>query len=262
MTYETIEIEIKEKIATLWLNRPEVHNAFNDIMLAELISAFDEFNNNSEILCIILRGRGKSFCAGVDLNWMREVAKNDYEQNYSESLVLSKCFYKIYTCNKPTIAVVHGVALGGANGLVSACDLAYCVDDATFSLSEVKIGIVPACISPYVIKRIGEYGSKDLMISGRRINGKEAEYLRLVNKSVSLDNLDEVINQSIKHIRTSGPAAMTHCKNLIYKVTNDLNLLEAYDFTAKIIAEIRASDEGQEGMASFLEKRKPKWVKE
>jgi methylglutaconyl-CoA hydratase len=262
MSYETIELEIKEKIATLWLNRPEVHNAFNDTMLHEIISSIENINENPEILCVIIKGRGKSFCAGVDLNWMKDVAKNSYEQNYLESLVLSKCFLTIYNCKKPTIAVVHGVSLGGANGILAACDLAYCVDDATFSLSEVKIGIVPACISPYVIKRIGEYASKDLMISGRRINGKEAEWLRLVNKSTTSENLNEILNQTIKNLRTSGPKAMTHCKNLIYKVTNELDLMTAYDYTAKMIAEIRASVEGQEGMNAFLEKRKPNWVKE
>ena len=259
--YKTIEVEIKNQVATIWLNRPKVHNAFDSTMLHELIESVEKINETDDILCVVLRGRGKSFCAGVDLNWMKDVAKNSYEENYKESLVLSKCFHTIYTCKKPTIAVIHGVSLGGANGLLASCDLAYSVDDATFSLSEVKIGIVPACISPYVIKRIGEYGSKDLMISGRRIKGKEAEKFRLVNKSVENSKIDELLEETIKHLKTSGPAAMTHCKNLIYKVSNDMNLMEAYDYTAKMIADIRASKEGQEGMNAFLEKRKPNWIK-
>ncbi len=260
MNYKTIELEIVDRVATVWLNRPTVHNAFDNTMLHELIELFENVNQREDILCVILRGRGKSFCAGVDLNWMKDVAKNSYEKNYEESLVLSKCFYTIYTCKKPTIAIIHGVSLGGANGLLASCDLAYSVDDATFSLSEVKIGIVPACISPYVIKRIGEYGSKDLMISGRRIKGKEAEYYKLVNKSVDSSEIDNLLAETIKHLKTSGPKAMTHVKNLIHSVANDLTLMEAYDYTAKMIADIRASDEGQEGMNAFLEKRKPNWI--
>ena len=192
---------------------------------------------------------------------MKAVSRNSYEQNYSESLLLSKCFLTIYNCPKPTLAVVHGVALGGANGLLSACDLAYCTDDATFSLSEVKIGIVPACISPYVIKRVGEYGARELMLTGRRIKGKEAEHFRLVNKSVPAEILDETIAGLIALLRTSGPMAMSQCKSLIHQVANELTLMEAYDYTARMIAEIRASGEGQEGMNAFLEKRKPNWVK-
>jgi methylglutaconyl-CoA hydratase len=257
--YQTIETEIRNRIFTIWLNRPDVHNAFNETMLVELTECLSTLPGE-EVLCVVLRGRGKSFCAGVDLNWMKDVAKNSYEKNYQESLLLSKCFYTIYSCPKTTIAIVHGVSLGGANGLLSACDLAYSADNAVFSLSEVKIGIVPACISPYIIKRLGEYGTRELMLTGRRINGKEAEKFHLVNQSVPLESLDEHVDSVISMLRTSGPAAMRHCKNLIDKVSNSLTLMEAYDYTAKIIAEIRASDEGQEGMNAFLEKRKPKWV--
>lgn len=260
--YETLLIEIKDRVATIWLNRPEVHNAFDNTMLDEIAEAVEFVNNSKDIVCAVIRGKGKSFCAGVDLNWMRDVAKNSYEQNYNESLRLSKCFYAIYNCKKPTIAIVHGVSLGGGNGILSACDFAYCSDDATFSLSEVKIGIVPACISPYVIKRVGEYGAKDLMISGKRIKGKDAEWYRLVNKSLEPEKLEEYVNSVVALLKTSGPAAMTHCKNLIFKVANVLTLEEAYDYTAKMIADIRSSEEGQEGMAAFLEKRKPNWIKE
>ena len=257
--YETIEFEIKDRVGTLWLNRPHVHNAFNNVMLSEIVDCIESVNNSNDVVCLIIRGKDKSFCAGVDINWMRDVAKNTYEKNYTESLRLSKCFQTIYNCKKPTIAIVHGVSLGGANGILSACDLAYCTDDATFSLSEVKIGIIPACISPYVIKRVGEYGAKDLMLSGKRINGKEAEWYRLVNKSIEPEKLDEYINSVVALLKTSGPAAMTHCKKLIFNVANNLSLEEAVDYTAKMIADIRASEEGQEGMAAFLEKRKPNW---
>jgi methylglutaconyl-CoA hydratase len=192
---------------------------------------------------------------------MRDVAKYSYEQNFKESLNLSKCFYTIYTCKKPTIAIVHGAAIGGANGLLASCDFAYADDNTTLSLSEVKIGIIPACISPYVMKRVGEYGSKELMISGKRIKGPEAEHHRLVNKSLPSEELESYVDSVIDLLRTSGPMAMTQCKNLIFNVANQESLEEALESTAKMIAEIRASKEGQEGMAAFLEKRKPNWVK-
>ena len=258
-SYKTIELSLDQGVLTIWLNRPEVHNAFDETMLHELANCFETLDPST--LCVILRGRGKSFCAGVDLNWMKSVSQNSYEQNYTESLLLSKCFLTIYNCPKPTIAAVHGVALGGANGLLSACDLAYCSDDATFSLSEVKIGIVPACISPYVIKRIGEYGAKELMLTGRRIKGKEAEHFRLVNGSVPAAELEQTLAGVVALLRTSGPKAMSQCKTLIHEVANNLTLMEAYDYTARMIADIRASDEGQEGMNAFLEKRKPNWIK-
>lgn len=260
--YETIEVEIKDKVANVWLNRPKVHNAFNDVMIAEITDCFSNFNLTENITAIILRGRENSFCAGVDLNWMRDVAKQGYEENFCESKKLAKCFYTIYTCKKPTIALVHGVSLGGGNGLLSACDMAYCEDAATFSLSEVKIGIVPACISPYVIKRVGEYGAKDLMLTGSRIHGKEAAHYRLVNKSLeNYVKLEEHVQSVVDILKTSGPEAVSQCKNLIYDISNKLTFDESHDYTAKMIADIRASEEGQEGMAAFLEKRKPNWIK-
>jgi methylglutaconyl-CoA hydratase len=257
--YQTIETTFENGVFTIWLNRPDLHNAFNKTMLEEITECIETIDQE-KVIYVLLRGKGKSFCAGVDLNWMKSAAMNSYDLNYQESLLLSKCFYAIYTCPKPTVAIVHGVALGGANGLLSACDLAYCVDDAVFSLSEVKIGIVPATISPYVIKRVGEYGAKELMLTGRRINGKEAESFRLVNKSVQMDQMEETIKALDSLLRTSGPKAMSHCKTLINKVCNELSIMEAYDFTARMIADIRASEEGQEGMNAFLEKRPPNWI--
>lgn len=259
--YQTIELELKDDLGIVWLNRPEIHNAFNEVMISELIDCFEAINEMKEVRVAILRGRGKSFCAGADLNWMRGVANYSYEQNFKESLNLSKCFYTIYTCKKPTIAIVHGAAIGGANGLLASCDFAFADDNTTLSLSEVKIGIIPACISPYVMKRVGEYGSKELMISGKRIKGPEAEHHKLVNKSLPTEELDDHVDSVIDLLRTSGPMAMSQCKNLIFNIANKETIEEALESTAKMIAEIRASEEGQEGMAAFLEKRKPNWVK-
>lgn len=261
-TYETIQFEITGDIAAVWMNRPDIHNAFNELMIGELLDAFTQVNEMDAVRVVALRGRGKSFCAGADLNWMRGVAGYSYEQNYKESLNLAKCFYAIYTCHKPTIAIVHGAAIGGANGLLAACDFAFADDNTTFSLSEVKIGIIPAAISPYVTKRVGEYGSRELMLTGRRIKGKEAEHFRLVNKSMPAAELDDHLQSVIALLRTSGPKAITQCKNLIYNISNHYSLEDAVDYTARMIADIRASEEGQEGMDAFLNKRKPNWVKD
>ena len=259
-SFSTIEFERQADLGIVWLNRPEIHNAFNEVMIQELIDCFEMINRMEDVRIVILRGRGKSFCAGADLNWMRGVAQYTFEQNFKESLNLSKCFFTIYTCTKPTIAVVHGAAIGGANGLLAACDIAIAEDNATLSLSEVKIGVVPACISPYVTKRVGEYGSRELMLTGRRIRGKEAEHYRLVNKSLPAEELEAHLQSLIDLLRTSGPKAMSHCKNLIFNISNKETLEQALVSTAKMIAGIRASEEGQEGMAAFLEKRKPKWT--
>ncbi len=258
--FETIEFEKSADLGIIWLNRPEIHNAFNEVMIREVIDCVEKVNEMEDIRIVILRGRGKSFCAGADLNWMRGVARYTFEQNFNESLNLSKCFFTLYTCKKPTIAVVHGAAIGGANGLLAACDIAIADDNTTFSLSEVKIGVVPACISPYVTKRVGEYGSRELMLTGRRIKGKEAEHYRLVNKSLPAEELEGYLQTITDLLRTSGPKAMSHCKNLIFNISNKESLEQALESTARMIAEIRASEEGQEGMAAFLEKRKPKWI--
>jgi len=258
--YTTVNLSSRNGIANITLSRPEIRNAFNEVMISELTDAFQKAGKMDDIRAIILRGEGKSFCAGADLNWMRDVSGYGYEQNYNESYRLSECFYSIYTSPKPTIAVVHGAAIGGANGLLAACDIAICDNETVFSLSEVKIGIVPACISPYVIKRVGEYGARELMLTGRRITGPEAENYKLVNKSLPAEQIESYLNQMVQMLLTSGPAAITHCKTLIDKVVNHIDLDEALTYTAKMIAEIRASDEGQEGMAAFLEKRKPNWV--
>jgi len=259
--YKNIEFELKDNIGTVWFNRPDKHNAMNDVMISEIIDCFEEINNMDDVRIAIIKGRGKSFCAGADLNYMKGIAEFGYEENYQDSLSLAKCFNVIYTCKKPTIAVVHGAAIGGANGILAACDFVYCNDETKFAFSEVKLGIAPATISPYVTKRVGEYGSRDLMLTGRRFLGKEAESYRLVNKSLPAEQLDEHVNSIIKILMTSGPDAMAACKTLIYDISNTLTFDESIDYTAKMIAELRASKEGQEGMASFLEKRKPNWVK-
>ena len=260
MSYNNIELEIKEYAGIIWLNRPEVHNAMNAEMIGEIVDVFMKVDKMEDVRYVLLRGRGKSFCAGADLNYMKGIAQFGFDENYQDGLKLAKCFNTIYTCKKPTIAVVHGAAIGGANGLLAACDMVYCMDDTKFAFSEVKLGIAPATISPYVCKRIGEYGARDLMITGRRFLGKEAESFGLVNKSFETEEaLEEQLAFTAKMLMSSGPAAMGATKELIYNLFNKYDFEDSIDYTAKLIAELRASEEGQEGMASFLEKRKPKW---
>jgi methylglutaconyl-CoA hydratase len=259
--YTHIEFELSDQVGVLWFNRPEVHNALNAEMIAEIIDFFRSEEHYAEARFIVLRGRGKSFCAGADLNYMKGIAEYGFEENYQDSLKLAKCFHVIYSCPKPTIAVVHGAAIGGANGILAACDMVYCTHETKFAFSEVKLGIAPATISPYVIKRIGERGARDLMITGRRFLGDEAEKYGLVNKSLAEEELEAYLEKIQKQLMTSGPDAMKACKQLIFNVCNELSFEESIDYTAKLIAELRASKEGQEGMASFLEKRKPGWVK-
>ncbi len=258
--YKHIILHIENKIATISLNRPEVHNAFHQEMISEIIEAVQLINTNDDVIILVLRGKGKSFCAGADLNWMKSVVDYSYEQNVEESVRLSECFYALYTCKKTTVAVVHGAAIGGANGLLASCDIVIAEENTVFSLSEVKIGIVPACISPYVIKRVGEFKAKELMLSGLRFNGEKAMNYGLVTQSVSLDKIEEILTHYIKMFHTSGPNAMNMCKTLIFDVVNTLSLEEAKTYTAKMIANIRKSEEGQEGMKAFLEKRKPNWT--
>lgn len=260
--YETIDIKKEKVVATIWLNRPDIRNAFNGIMIEELTNAFEELGTDSSVRLIILRGRGKAFCAGADLNWMRQAKDDSREVNYRESLKLSECFFKIYTCEKPVITCVHGASTGGANGLVAASDIALCADDTVFSLSEVKIGLVPSVVSPYIIKRIGEFPARELMLTARRIYGIEAARRGLVNQSFPAEEVEQELAMLVKQLIEGGPEALGITKRLIFDVCNNLTIGNSVGKTAGIIADIRTSEEAQEGMSAYLEKRKPKWITE
>ena len=258
--YNTIRVLLSDGVAQVSLNRQEIHNAFNEEMIEELREVYTDLDTNLGVRVIVLQGEGKSFCAGADLNWMKDVAKYSYEDNLKESENLSACFYAIYTCSKPTIAVVHGAAIGGANGLLAACDFVAAEKETVFSLSEVKIGIVPACISPYVFKRIGEYNARETMLTGMRFDGAKAKEMGLANFSGTLDEVDNYIANIIKSIQSSGPVAVSTCKQLLDMLTNTWSFDEAREKTAEMIAQLRQSEEGQEGMDAFLNKRKPNWI--
>lgn len=260
--YQHILYEEKKQIATLWLNRPEIRNAFNEDMIVEIINALDQVKKNKELRALVIRGKGQSFCSGADLNWMRDVKDYSYEENLREGRRLSACFQAIYSCSIPTVALVHGAAIGGANGLLASCDFVLAEKETVFSLSEVKIGVIPACISPFVVKRMGEFNSRYLMLSGKRINGEEAKGYGLINEIGSMEEIEKALGDFLSMIKTSGPVAVGECKKLLYGVCNQWTYDEALEHTARLIAEIRQSDEAQEGMAAFLEKRKPNWVKD
>lgn len=258
--YETIIFTQEDKIANIYLNRPEVHNAFNSLMISELDDAFEKVKTNKSIRVVVLTGKGKSFCAGADLNWMREIIRYSFEQNLEESIHIAKVLYKIYALSKPTVAMVNGTAIGGGTGFLSACDIAVASEDAKFGLSEVKIGLVPAAISPYVIRRIGENKAREYFLTGKRIASQKACEIGLINDVVPLEKLKEKVDEITNLLLTSGPEAIASCKELIQRVPG-MSFEEAQTFTARMIANLRISQEGQEGMAAFLEKRKPKWTK-
>lgn len=259
--YKTIIVKTGE-ISSIILNRPAVHNAMNEIMISELTQAFTEIQKNDTVRVIVLRGEGKSFCAGADINYMKNIASFGYDENFEDGLRLANLFKTIYYCKVPTIALVHGAAFGGANGLLASCDIAIADNETTFAFSEVKIGIGPATISPFVIKRIGEFNARDLMLTGRRFKGNEAEKMGLVTRSVEQNELESILNNYLSEFLSSAPKAVKFTKQIISHIVNqNLEISEEIDYTASSIAKLRAEDEGQEGMAAFLEKRKPNWFK-
>ena len=261
MNYTTINYEKTDRIARVTFCRPEIHNAFNSTMIAEMTDVFAEIEKDDDIRVVLLTGEGKSFCAGADLNWMRDVIKQTFDENLAESNALAECFYRIYSCRRPVIGRINGAAIGGGTGFVAVCDIAIAARSAKFSFSEVKIGVVPACIGPYVIKKMGEGKARELFITGERMNADRACEVGLVNKTVDDDQLDAEVDALVNSVLSSGPEAVAMAKKLVSDVP-DMTADKFKPYTAEMIAKLRVSDEGQEGMDAFLNKRKPNWVKE
>jgi len=257
--YETIRFELDGRTARVTLARPAVRNAFDEVLIAELLAALDRVADEKSARVLVLTGEGKAFCAGADLNWMRKMKDYSFEENLADSLELARLMRRIYEFPLPTVAAVNGATIGGGNGLVAACDIAVAADTAVFSLSEVKIGLVPACIGPYVIKRIGERAARELFLTGERIDAKRAMREGLVNDVVPAERLGERVDEIVARLLTSGPGALEVSKELIRNVPS-MDLDAAGPYTAEMIAKLRISDEAQEGMAAFFEKRKPNWV--
>jgi methylglutaconyl-CoA hydratase len=228
-------------------------------MLAELIDVFTglaaEF---PKVRVVVLTGNGTSFCTGADLNWMKETAHYSVADNLADAPQVAECMHLLYRLPQPTIARVNGPAIGGGMGFVCACDMAVAQRDAVFSLSEVRIGLVPACISPYVLKKIGEGHCRELFLRGERLSAERAQAIGLLNEVVEPANLDAAVQRRIEQLLADGPQAMAACKLLLEKVAHQ-ELEEAKSLTAEMIARLRAGSEAQEGMAAFLERRTPRW---
>jgi len=258
MEYKTIKIHTKKNVTTVFLNRPDVHNAMNETLMNELISCFKEINKDNEIRAIILTGNGKSFCAGADLNWMKSMARYTMGENIKDSKLLLDLFETIYSCPKPVIARVNGHAFGGGIGLFAVCDIVFAVPDCKFAFSEVKLGIIPAVISTYIVRRIGLSNVRRLFITGERFNSDYAKNVGLVDFVITEGEIDDEIQKYTKILVTSGPKAITEVKKLVDSYEK-MDVDRYKEHTVKKISELRISDEGQEGINAFLEKRKNSW---
>ena len=258
---ETILTEIDHGVGIITLNRAERHNAFDDVLIQELSTALVQMDTDSDVRVVVISSTGKSFCAGADLNWMKRAADYNAEETQRDALGLAGMLRMLNEMKKPTVARVQGPAYGGGVGLVAACDISIAAFDAQFALTEVRLGIIPAVISPYVIASIGERKARRYMLTAERFSAAEAYRIGLVHEIVPGEaELDEAVGEIVDALLANGPRALGECKALIKAVANRPISQEVVIDTAQRIARVRASDEGREGMAAFLEKRKPSWV--
>ena len=261
MKYKQIQVQVEDHRAEIILNRPEQHNPLNPPMIQELSAAFDELNLNNNVNFIVIKGNGKSFCAGADIKWFSNAINRTEEENFSEYKALADLLLQIFVSPKVTIAAAHKNVFGGANGILAACDFAIVTNDALFSFSEVKLGIIPATILPFVAKRLSMQSLKKLMLSGMRIGAEEALLLGLVDYVVVPEQLMSKVNTLIEELSLGAPDAITACKKLIHSVTDGEISVHDTDKTAKILVQRILTEEGKEGTKAFLEKRKPNWIK-
>lgn len=262
-THVLVELDSRG-IATVVLNRPDKHNAFNAEVIAELVTALQRLDRDSGVRAVVLTGAGKSFSAGADLGWMKSMAGYSEDQNLEDSLKLAELMQVLDNLGKPTIGKVNGHVFGGGVGLVACCDIAIAVNSARFALSEVKLGLVPAVISPYVIAAIGERHARRFFLTAEAMDATTARQIGLVHEVVAMDALDAAVEREIALLLAGGPQAQAAAKYLVRQVCHADIDAEGHlrQTTAEIIAQIRVSEEGQEGLTAFLDKRKPHWVKE
>ena len=260
MTYQTLNIAIDGKLATVTLDRPDVRNAFNELTISEITLAFDELGRDDSVRAIVLAANGPAFCAGADLNWMKKMAGYTHAENRADALQLAEMLRTIYLCPKPVVAKVQGDCYAGGMGLVAACDIIVAAEQVQFCLSEVKLGLIPATISPYVIKAMGENAARRYFLTAERFGAPEALRIGYVHEVVAADALDAKVAEIVKALVNNSPSAVQQAKVLVREIAgqtvNDALLAD----TAERIAHIRASEQGREGVASFLEKRKPNWL--
>ena len=247
-------------VLTLTLSRPEVRNAFNDEVIAEITQAFHDAASRAEVRAVVLAAVGPAFCAGADLNWMRRMADYTRAENLADAGLLAEMLRVMYACPKPTVARVQGDVFAGGMGLVAACDMAVSLDSATYCLSEVKLGLIPATISPYVIRAMGERAAHRYFLTAERFTAAEAHRIGFVHEVVAADQLDAKVDELVAALVNASPNAVRSCKRLVQEVAGrdiDAPLVAR---TVEGIADIRASSEGREGVQSFLQKRKPSWL--
>lgn len=258
--YSTLEIEHSKRVATIWMNRPDVFNAFDEQLIEDLHAACKALDADPVVRVVVLAGRGKHFSAGADLNWMKRASAYNEAENMADAQRFSAMLRAISELSKPTIARIQGVALGGGTGLAAACDMAVAASDASFSTSEVKFGIIPAVISPYVLRAIGPRHSLRYFQTAERISAQQALAIGLVHEVVPVDQLDTAVSRLVEPLLVGAPQAQKAAKDLIAAVNgrpiDDL----VTDETARRIAQRRASPEAKEGIAAFLEKRQPAWI--
>ena len=260
MSANLILVEVSAGVARIVLNRPEVRNAFNEALIAEITQTFQELGHRNDVRCIVLAANGPAFCAGADLNWMRSMADYTREQNLADAGRLAAMMRTIYECPKPTIARIQGDVYAGGTGLVAACDMAVAVDTAHFCLSEVKLGLVPSTISPYVIRAMGARAAHRYFLTAERFNALEALRIGFVHEVVLADELDAKVAELCHALVNAGPEAVRLCKKLVQDVAGHDITPELVKMTVASIADVRVSAEGREGLQSFLQKRKPSWL--
>jgi methylglutaconyl-CoA hydratase len=259
--FKNIITEVDEGVGIITLNRPDRHNAFDDVTIQELVRAIGVMGRDDSVRVVVLSSAGKNFCAGADLGWMRAAANLGAEENQRDARVMAEMLKRIATIPKPTIARVQGNAFGGGVGLVAACDIAIATFEAQFSLSEVKLGLIPAVISPHVIGAISERHARRYMLTGERFSAAEAYRIGLIHEMVADEAaLDDAVWQIVTGLLQNGPHALSECKELIRAVVHHPLDAELMDDTARRIARTRVSDEGKEGIAAFLDKRPPNWI--
>ena len=247
-------------IARITLTQPEVRNAFSDEVIADITAAFTEVGRRAEVRAVVLAAEGPAFCAGANLNWMRRMADYTRAENVADAAKLAEMLRVIYECPKPTIARVQGDVVAGGMGLVAACDMAVCVDTAGFCLSEVKLGLIPATISPYVIRAMGARAAHRYFLTAERFGAAEALRIGFVHEVVVADQLDAKVGEWLKALTSASPNALRACKRLVLDVAEREINAQLIAATVEGIADIRASSEGKEGVQSFLQKRKPAWL--
>ncbi|HYC62804.1 MAG TPA: enoyl-CoA hydratase/isomerase family protein [Thermoanaerobaculia bacterium] len=260
MAYNTLLVELRDEVLTITLNRPDVHNAFNDELIGEAIDLFSNIDTNAA-RAVVLQGTGRNFCAGADLNWMSRMVAYTREENVRDSSLLAKMYALIDECPLPVVGRIQGAAIGGGVGLVSVCDVAITTNTTQFGLSEVKLGILPAVISPYVIAKIGPSHARALFLTGERFDAERALRIGLVHRVIDNDpaQLDAAVYETVTQLKTSGPEAVRECKKLIAHVASH-DLVDAIPYTIDAIATRRVSEEGQVGMQAFLEKKLAPWI--